>query len=81
MTAENAVESTTQQLLDLNEPELPHASRERLQEPQESLENHRTIESIWPPHTCGKSESAVAISCCSFGVAIGMLILYGLCNF
>ena len=71
-----AENTTTEQLLASNVPELPPP--EARAEPEQTI---RSVESIWPRHTCGKSETAVAISCCSFGTALGMLVLYGLCNF
>ena len=67
-----------EQLLDTNSPVLPEEPTQPTQ-PQRP-ENYRTIESIWPPHECGKSESAAAISACACGAAMGMLVLYGLCN-
>ena len=62
-------------LLESNAPELPEP------EPAPAPVAARSVESIWPPHTCGKSESAAAISACACGAAMGMLVLYGLCNF
>ena len=73
-----------EQLLDTNTPELPAEPLEapcaHPEPPGARPENHRTIEEIWPAHTCGKSETAAAISACACGAAVGMLVLYGLCN-
>jgi len=60
----------TEQLIESNEPRLDEIAPP----------NHRTIESIWPKHECGKSESAAAISACACGAAVGMLVVFGLCN-
>ena len=69
---------TTEQLLASNTPELP---TDELAAAPPTPANLRTIESLWPKHTCGKSETAVGISMCSYGAAVGMMVLYGLCNF
>ena len=68
----------TEQLLESNAPELPPEDPAAVSPPPPNV---RSMESLWPKHTCGKSETAIGISMCSFGTAAGMLLLYGLCNF
>ena len=75
-----------QELLDSNNAELgPENQNERNEQASQELtqpqQHVRSIESIWPKHECGKSESAAAISACACGAAIGMLTVFGLCNF
>lgn len=40
----------------------------------------RSLDSIWPKHTCGASEWAVGVSACACGAAMGMLVVFALCN-
>lgn len=47
-------------------------------EPEPS--NARSLEDIWPKHECGKSEWAVGVSACACGTAMGMLLVFALCN-
>ena len=75
--------ASAEHLLELNVPELPPANEEQQtrNETDASTSNVVSLDSIWPKHTCGKSETAVGISACSCGAAVGMFVLYGLCNF
>ena len=73
--------ASEEHLLELNVPELPPANEQQQTRNEADTRNVVSVDSIWPKHTCGKSETAVGISACSCGAAVGMLVLYGLCNF
>ena len=40
----------------------------------------RSLDSIWPKHRCEASEWAVGVSACACGAAMGMLVVFALCN-
>ena len=64
----------TETLLESNVPRLDPEPRN--DPPQQT----RTLQEIWPKHECGKSEWAVGVSACACGTAIGMLLVFALCN-
>lgn len=65
--------ANTEALIETNTPELPPD--------EEPPPRHaRSLDSIWPKHTCGASEWAVGVSACACGAAMGIFVVFALCN-